>query len=41
VIAVLDPVDDLSGFEPPGSATAEVAIYTDHWSEFSGSGRSS
>jgi len=35
VIAVLDPVDDLLGFELPGSATAEVDSHTDHWSEFS------
>lgn len=34
VIALLEPIDDLSGFELPGGATAEVAIYTDHWSEF-------
>lgn len=34
VIAVLEPIDDLSDFELPGGATAEVAIYTDHWAEF-------
>jgi multidrug resistance efflux pump len=34
VIAVFEPIDDLSTFELPGGATAEVAIYTDHWSEF-------
>lgn len=34
VIAVIEPIDDLSAFELPGGATAEVAIYTDHWPEF-------
>lgn len=34
VIAVLEPTDDLSAFELPGGATAEVAIYTGHWTEF-------
>lgn len=34
VIAVLEPIDDLSAFALPGGATAEVAIYTDHWTEF-------
>lgn len=34
VIALVEPVDDLAAFELPGGSTAEVAIYTGHWSEF-------
>jgi multidrug resistance efflux pump len=34
VIATIEITDDISAFALPGGATAEVAIYTDHWAEF-------
>jgi multidrug resistance efflux pump len=30
-IAVIDIVDDISSYQIPGGAAAQVAIYTDHW----------
>jgi multidrug resistance efflux pump len=30
-LAVIDILDDVSGYQLPGGVTAEVAIYTDHW----------
>jgi uncharacterized protein (DUF1330 family) len=30
-LAVIDILDDISGYQLPGGVTAEVAIYTDHW----------
>lgn len=34
VIAAIEITDDLSQYQLPGGATAEVAIYTQHWREF-------
>lgn len=33
VVAILEPIDDLTAYELPGGVTAEVAIYTAHWTE--------
>lgn len=30
-IAAIEMLDDLSAYQIPGGATAEVAVYTDHW----------
>lgn len=34
VIVLLEMIDDMKGYSLPGGATAEVAIYTEHWSDF-------
>lgn len=34
VIVALEILDDLSAYDLPGGATAEVAVYTDNWTEF-------
>ena len=33
IVAIIDVVDDYSGFRLPPGSTAQVAVYTDHWSE--------
>jgi multidrug resistance efflux pump len=30
-LAVIEILDDISGYQLPGGVTAEIAIYTDHW----------
>jgi hypothetical protein len=34
-LAILDIVDDMSGYQVPLGATGEAAIYTDHFHELS------
>jgi multidrug resistance efflux pump len=34
-LALIHVVDDLSGYQLPGGAAAQVAVYTEHWHEFS------
>jgi hypothetical protein len=30
-LAVIEILDDISGYQLPGGVTAEIALYTDHW----------
>jgi hypothetical protein len=34
-LAIVDIVDDLSGYQLPAGSTAQVATYTEYWHEFS------
>ena len=31
VVAIIDILDDLTGFQMPGGAAGQVAVYTEHW----------
>jgi multidrug resistance efflux pump len=31
VVAIIDILDDLSGYQMPGGAAGQVAVYTEHW----------
>lgn len=33
-VANFDVLDDLSGYQLPGGATAQIAVYTEHWEHF-------